>query len=280
LIKRLLFVYLAFFHIFADGIPNKLEDNSMSSEYNSPLSNGDVTIITVFDNYLVAPTLTKSWGFGCIIRIKNRSILFDTGDSVPIFLSNMKKLGVNPKEIDIVALSHIHGDHTGGLDAVLQANPNVTVYIPVSFSSSIRNRIASYGAKNRDIDSPLQISDDVYTTGEMGTGIREQALILDLGKQTALITGCAHPGIVDMANRAKEVLPNKKLLLVMGGFHLLSASHGELRRIAGQLKALGVERIAPSHCSGDRCREVFKEEFRDNYISGGAGRVIEIPLSS
>ena len=80
----------------------------------------------------------------------------------------MGKMHINPKDIDIVVISHIHGDHTGGLQKFLSKNANVTVYIDSSFPGSVKKKIKSYGAECQEVKEPMKISDNAYTTGEMG----------------------------------------------------------------------------------------------------------------
>jgi 7,8-dihydropterin-6-yl-methyl-4-(beta-D-ribofuranosyl)aminobenzene 5'-phosphate synthase len=48
-----------------------------------------------------------------------RRILFDAGQSGKPILYNMEKMGLNPKEIDMIFLSHCHYDHSGGLVEIL-----------------------------------------------------------------------------------------------------------------------------------------------------------------
>ena len=235
-----------------------------------------ISIISVYDNYQVNPNLTTGWGFGCVIRIPTKNILFDTGGNSSILLSNMEKMSVDPKDIDIVVISHIHGDHVGGLNGFLERNGNVKVYIPASFLDPIREQIKSYGAEYQDIKDSIQISDNVWTTGEMGTWIKEQSLVLDTKEGLVVITGCAHPGVVNITEKAKQILPDRNIYLVMGGFHLGSASDLELKSIIKGFRNLGVKKAAPSHCSGDRCRELFKEEYKEDYIENGVGNLIEL----
>jgi len=35
-----------------------------------------------------------------------------------------------------------------------------------------------------------------------------------------------------------------------------------------------MKKVVPSHCSGDRCREMFKEEYKEDYIESGVGKII------
>jgi 7,8-dihydropterin-6-yl-methyl-4-(beta-D-ribofuranosyl)aminobenzene 5'-phosphate synthase len=235
------------------------------------MKNTEITII--YDNYEYDNKLSTGWCFSCLIRDKN--ILFDTGCDSSILLDNMKNLGISPKEIDSIVLSHIHGDHTGGLTGVLEINPNVTVYVPQSFPVSFKDEIKSYGSNVMDISDPTKICNGVYSTGEMGTWIKEQALMLRTEKGLVIITGCAHPGVVDMIKRAKEVT-KESIYLVIGGFHLGGASDADLMQIINAFRELGVKKVGPCHCSGNRCRELFEEEYGDDFVEVGVGKIIEV----
>ncbi len=230
----------------------------------------EITLISVYDNYQVNPDLTTAWGFGCIIKTPQELILFDTGGNSEILLSNMEKLGINPASIKKVVISHIHGDHVGGLEGFLERNSNVTVFIPSSFPQSIKNMITQKGAKLVEISAPGKISDFVYTTGELYGPPKEQSLIIDSKKGLVIITGCAHPGIVNIVKKAKELMKKDKLYLVLGGFH-----HPPISCVK-EFKELGVEKVAPSHCTGDLVREAFKREYEEDFIEYGVGKIIEI----
>lgn len=236
----------------------------------------EISIITVYDNYQVDPRFSTGWGFSALIKIEDKNILFDTGADSETLLSNMEKLGIDAKEIDLIVLSHIHGDHIGGLNGFLAKNGNVKVYIPASFPDSIREMIKSYGGEYVDVSGLTEISNGVYSTGELGTWIKEQSLILNSKKGLIIITGCAHPGVVNIVKTVRELFSDKSVYLVLGGFHLSGASDSELKSIIKDFKNLGVQKAAPCHCSGDRCRELFKEEYQDNFIENGVGKVINI----
>ena len=235
----------------------------------------NVSIITIYDNYEYNPELKTGWGFSCLVKTEKENILFDTGADSPTLLSNMEKLGIAPKEIDTLVLSHIHGDHTGGLAGVLDKNSNVTVYLPKSFPADFKKMVKSYSSEIVEVSNSIKISESVSTTGELGTLIKEQSLIINTENGLVVITGCAHPGIVNIVKKAKE-LTNENIYLVMGGFHLSGASDSEIRKIVSSFRELGVERVAPCHCSGDRTRELFEKEYKDNFIKNGVGRIIHV----
>ena len=232
-------------------------------------------ITIIYDNNPYNPDLKTAWGFSCFISGRKKNILFDTGGEGKILLENMKKLGISPSQVDIVFLSHIHGDHVGGLFALLKENQNVTVYIPKSFPKSFKKRIKKHKAKFIEIHTPMKIFENLYSTGEMGSFIKEQSLIITTNKGLIVITGCAHPGVVRIAKKAKELL-NKEIFLVIGGFHLVGSSKNRIKRIVDAFKKLKIKYVAPCHCSGDIARKLFKESYGNHFIKTGVGSIIDI----
>jgi len=230
----------------------------------------EITLISVYDNYQVNPELKTAWGFGCIINTSTEQILFDTGGNSKILLFNMEKMNIDPKSISKVIISHIHGDHAGGLKGFLEKNSNVTVFIPGSFPNSFRDMITNQGAEFVDISNPRKISDFVYTTGQLYGPPKEQSLIVNSKKGLIVITGCAHPGIVNIVNKAKKMMKKEKVYLVVGGFH-----HPPIA-VVKKFRELGVKKVAPSHCTGDPVRKAFAKEYKENFIEYGVGKIIEI----
>lgn len=241
----------------------------------SSLQNNSITITILYDNYPFGEGLKTDWGFSCIIKGIEKTILFDTGTQSDILFHNVKSLNVNLKNVDLVPLSHNHGDHTGGLFAFLKENNKVTVYVPNSFPNTFKQRVKDSGAKIVSVDEPVKICKNVYLTGEMTGPASEQALILDSSEGLVVITGCAHPGIVDMVKRAKELV-KKDVYLVFGGFHLVSKSEAEVKEIIRQFKELGVQKVGATHCTGDLAIGLFKKAYEEDFVQMGVGRVIQI----
>lgn len=235
----------------------------------------EATITIVYDNNEYDSLLTPAWGFSCVVRLPEKTILFDTGGDGGILLDNMKKLGISPSEIDAIVLSHIHGDHTGGLKEFLKRNSEVTVYVPQSFPAAMKQGIRSSGATIEEIHGAQELFEDILTTGELDGGVKEQSLLVRTSRGLVVITGCAHPGIVNITKKAKEFTGNN-IYLVMGGFHLGGAFTSQISYIAESLLRLGVRRVAPCHCSGDEARKLFKDYFGENYIDSGVGKEITI----
>jgi 7,8-dihydropterin-6-yl-methyl-4-(beta-D-ribofuranosyl)aminobenzene 5'-phosphate synthase len=209
-----------------------------------------ITVTVLYDNRALTAETRADWGFSCLIRGYEQTVLFDTGADGEILMHNMEVLGVDPREIDAVVLSHGHSDHTGGLDALLAANPSVTVHQ----------------------GSSAAICPGIITTAPMGS-VGESGLVLETGSGPVLITGCAHPGVVEMT-KAASALAGRPVVTVIGGFHLASASTGDVERIIQELMALGVERCGPAHCTGEAATSRMKAAFAAGFIEMGVGAVV------
>ncbi|NWF75638.1 MAG: MBL fold metallo-hydrolase [Nitrospirae bacterium] len=235
----------------------------------------NISITIVYDNNPYKAGLKTAWGFSCLVKVIEKTILFDTGGDGFLLLRNMKSLTIDPTEISLIFLSHIHNDHVGGLWNIIENNNKVTVCVPKSFPESFKNEVKGHGIKIIEIQRPVKICDNVYSTGELGVLIKEQSLIIHTYEGLILITGCAHPGIVNIVNKAKDIF-KEDIFLLLGGFHLSGKSKDELEKIVYSLKKAGVRNVGPCHCSGDAARAVFKEKYQMNYINVGVGQIIDI----
>jgi 7,8-dihydropterin-6-yl-methyl-4-(beta-D-ribofuranosyl)aminobenzene 5'-phosphate synthase len=229
-----------------------------------------ISFTIVYDN--VAPddslsdlALRTHWGFGMVIETEEATVLFDTGEDGEILLDNMAKLGFDPQEIDVVVISHLHGDHIGGLRGLLDSGARPVVY---SLAPLIEDMRAI--TEMVEVTDPMEILPGIHTTGELGSSIREQALVVETEQGLVVVTGCAHPGVVEIVRRAKELVDGD-VTLVMGGFHLGDASEGQIDDIIADFRELGVQQVAPSHCTGDLARNMFAEAFGDNCTLPGVG---------
>ncbi len=233
----------------------------------------DVIITIIYDNNSYRADLKTGWGFSCLIQGLEKTILFDTGGDGGLLMRNLNKLSIDPNIVEIVVLSHYHADHTGGLYSFLEINPEVTIFIPQSFPEDFTQDVNEYGAEVVEVGQSLEICRNVYSTGELGTGIKEQSLIIKTDKGSLIITGCAHPGIIQIVAKSKNLI-KKNILLVMGGFHLRDKDRDAVGSIFSNLEYLGVQYIGPCHCTGDLARTIFKEEFGEYYIEVGVGKII------
>lgn len=233
------------------------------------------------------------------------SVLMDTGPPPDIVLHNADAIGVDLSEIDAVFLSHGHYDHTGGLigvlecidkkipviahpkifDAKLKLDPNLR-YIGPPFKPS---EVEASGGVMLLARNPVVIRKGVMTTGEIERGVAyekvegfwtndgetfkedtmldDQALIMDVdGKGLAVVSGCAHSGIINTLRQAQKGTGVGDIYAVLGGFHLTKADNKRIRSTVKDLLKFAPAFVGPCHCTGieavnrlidafgDRCR--------------------------
>ena len=236
----------------------------------------DMKITILYDNYSFKPELEIDWGFACMVEINKNKILFDTGNSGTILLKNMEKLGIDPKSIDVVFLSHFHHDHTGGLKDFWEANSKVKAFYPRSFPNEIVNVIKHSGSEAIPISEFTEILPDVFTLGEIKGVITEQSLAVRSPKGIIVITGCAHPGIIDILQKAKDNFPDETIDLALGGFHLFRSNGEDVKNTVQKIFKMELLNIAPIHCTGSNARKIFREVFTSGYIEAGAGKIFNV----
>ncbi len=233
-----------------------------------------LTVTILYNNIASDQRLQTDWGFAALVEYQNEILLFDTGGNGSILLRNMRTMGVDPLRIQDVVLSHAHSDHTGGLNVFLEAAARPPVYLLSEFGASFIQL-----TKNRteivEVSPGMEISPGILTTGNVGGTIPEQALLIRTGKGMVVITGCAHPGIVRIVEKAVE-LTGEPVYLVLGGFHLRNLSDAQIAAILGEFRRLGVQKVAPSHCTGERTIELFAVEYGEDFLRTGAGSIVRV----
>lgn len=250
-----------------------------ANEKSSGKQKQGITATILYDNYVFTEGLGTDWGFSCIIKGTEKTVLFDTGTKGDLLIENIEKLKVNPKNVDVVVISHNHRDHTGGLLAFLGKNSDVSVYLPPSCSDRFVQEVKGTGARVITPDAPVKICKGVHLTGPMGSQIIEQSMIVETAQGSVVITGCSHPGIVEILRKSKAILP-KEIHLVFGGFHLLRKSEAELQQIISEFRKLGVQKAGPTHCTGNQAIQMFKKAYGPDFVQMGVGRTLKMEVLS
>ncbi len=145
-------------------------------------------------------------------------------------------------------------------------------------------------------EGPYQLSPGCWTTGavprlsfetagtpahiayrEEGGFIRDyidddQSLVIDVeDKGLVILTGCAHSGIVNTVNYAKEISGVEQVWAILGGFHLGRAKDEQIQRAIDEIKNARPKLIAPSHCTGFTAISQFAHQMPDEFVLGVVG---------
>lgn len=227
---------------------------------------------------------------------KGQRVLIDAGASEQVFLHNMDLLGYKLDSISAVFISHGHYDHVGGLVPLIKAGVPIYAH-PMTF---VGKRYIVQGTKKTDLSPPssvlkalegaklnlsaasVELAEGVRTSGEVarqfpfeapGSFVREedgkvvedsniddQAVYVSTKKGMVVISGCGHAGIVNIVQQAKKSM-GVKVFMAMGGFHLYSGDTDRLLKTMDNLKNLGVDHIAPMHCTGFEAMKLLSDRF-------------------
>lgn len=239
---------------------------------NSP--DGALHVTIIYDNYQEDPDLQSDWGFACLVEYRDQKLLYDAGSNADLFRKNAELKGIHPAEIPSLFISHGHGDHTAGIPWIAETNPSIQCYLPASSVETLRTR-TSLPANSKGISKPAHLDGPFYSTGDDFVNFKEQGLVIKTESGGVLITGCGHPGAVEMVSAAREEL-GIEIHTLIGGLHLMSTPGPDVQHMAEALAKMGIKQICPTHCTGDQSIALLKASFGEGFISGGAGKEIVI----
>jgi 7,8-dihydropterin-6-yl-methyl-4-(beta-D-ribofuranosyl)aminobenzene 5'-phosphate synthase len=242
-------------------------------------------------------------------------LLMDTGATSEVMLHNADALYLDLCHLDLICLSHGHYDHTGGLMGVLQrVNGRVCVLAhPDIFAPKLKERptlqfigppftrtqAEAAGAIMLDCQGPAAVAPGVMTTGEVprletfekvegfwtvkdGQYCEDcipddLALSINLpGKGLAVITGCAHAGIINTIRHAQKITGVEELHAVIGGFHLMGADEKRIDATAKALQKLDPAIVRPGHCTGQKAVCRLQEALGERCRPLAAGDSIQL----
>ena len=134
--------------------------------------------------------------------------------------------------------------------------------------------------KNFDWSFPFEKPNPRFYTGD-ASGFHpdlfpdETALGLLTGRGLVFLSGCAHPGIVNMLRRAASEtgLP---VYAVIGGTHLVDASDERIRASIDAFRELQIRQIAVSHCTGLKGEALPRDAFPGQFIPNHTGNIYQL----
>ena len=90
-------------------------------------------------------------------------------------------------------------------------------------------------------------------------------------KGLVVLSGCAHSGIVNTVQHAREITGVDEVYAILGGFHLAPAKDDEIERTIDEIIKLRPKMVVPTHCTGFKAITRFSSRMPDEFVQGVVG---------
>ncbi len=196
---------------------------------------------------------------------------------------NAKLFGIDLRDTDVIVVSHGHWDHANGLRHFPSSEKAISLVAHPGVLTHRFSKLEKYNGVPSDFETltsgfntiftkkPFQIAEDVFFLGEIPRInsfesqqtnftclennhrvpdyiLDDSALAITTPDGLVVISGCAHAGICNTIEHAKEVAKTDRVRLVIGGFHLLDNA-SQLEHTIQYFHEHGVELLCPMHCT-------------------------------
>ena len=101
----------------------------------------------------------------------------------------------------------------------------------------------------------------------------DTAVVMNLGsKGLVVLSGCAHSGIINTVEYAREITGINKVHVIMGGFHLTGpAFEPIIDDTVKSIKQLGPDYVIPTHCTGRKAILAIEKAMPSQFLVNMSG---------
>ncbi|MBN1917680.1 MAG: MBL fold metallo-hydrolase [Verrucomicrobia bacterium] len=278
---------------------------------------GSIRLTVLVEDTAGRADLQPEHGFAVWIETDDGRVLFDTGQGGALG-PNAQALGIDLSTADAIVLSHGHYDHTGGLPTALSAAPEASVFThlaafdpkyargegglarSIGMPTEAAHALARHAGELIETARPTEVLPGLFATGQVprSTGFEDvggpfyldeactrpdpllddQALYFTAAEGVAIVLGCAHAGVVNTMRHVAAIAGAGTIHCVLGGMHLGGASSERIEMTARAFSDLGVARLGPAHCTGERAVTRFRSQFPDRLLPCSAGWSMDFRL--
>lgn len=161
-----------------------------------------------------------SKGNSTYVETKKHKILIDIGKNKKYIVDSLKKIGVNPEDIDLILISHTHTDHISSLESFVKAY-NTTVCMPEEMFASLP-KLSSY--KHIKIyDDEINYDDlKIYAIKSSHDAVGSKNFIIEDGCSSIVqITDTGY-----IKNKYFKLLKNRDVYLLESNHDVEMLTHG------------------------------------------------------
>ncbi len=275
----------------------------------------DLRITVLAENTVRQANLLAEHGLAFWVEANGRRILFDSGQG-KVLRRNAEHLELSLDSAEMLAISHGHFDHTGGLHDVLSIAEQADLYLhPAALEEKYyqektppHRAIGITGLDEQALRrqthgltwtrEPTELIEGVHVTGEIprrndfedtgGPFYRDssctepdplpddQALYIETTAGLVVVLGCAHAGVVNTLNYIAELTGENRICAVMGGMHLVRATARRLEETVAALIRYGVKRVGTAHCTGMRAMTYLWSRLPSECFECSVGSVFTV----
>lgn len=269
-------------------------------------------ITSILENTKQDNKLTAKHGLSIYIETEQMNIIFDTGPDHS-YIKNAQNLGIDLNKADSVVISHGHSDHIGGLSYLNEVNKHAKIYLSQYALEQHWIKIGGFyhkvGAKNNirhvfghrinfviddveiakgihiiTLNPTKEYTKNLYkgSNKKLDDFNHEIMLVIENENGIVLLSGCSHHGIVNMAKIALSKFPNKKIDVIIGGFHLigipivntLGKTREEILSIGNVLNKMPIDSIYSCHCTGPKGYNILHTVLKEKLKTFPTGKEI------
>ena len=270
-----------------------------------------IEITILVENTTENNALKTEHGLAYWIQVSESRILFDAGQSnILISNARQLGIDIAHTEAIVLSHGH-YDHTGGLADVISLAKiPSIRVYAHsqafdnkygcklgiakyIGISKRNRQSIFSDKVKLTDTSTVTEILPGVFVTGQIPRNtsfedvggpfytdkqcqtpdllLDDEALYFGTSAGTVVLLGCAHAGVVNTLMYIKSLTNNNPIYAVIGGMHLINANENRITQTAKALHEFDVKLISPAHCTGERAKQLLRNELANKYTDCQTG---------